>query len=574
MLDGTKLASNVWLPDSDGPLPVLLTRTPYGKDHMATYNLCVPNIFELMKNGYAVVVQECRGTFGSGGTFVPHVADADDGAETVRWLIEQEWCDGNVGSFGGSYLGLVQWHTASTGVPGFKAMSPAVTSADLYGAPWHSPGGALSLGMILWWATLMSINEAQRALESGIDHADISGDLEQLLENVANQEAVAAVTPVSEHPLIAKYLPWAIDVAIGHPDYDQTWVELSALERVSSITTSALHIGGWYDLLYGETLRAFTEMKARAGSAEAREGQRLIMGPWSHGPNGHFGFFPDRQFGPAASMEAAKLSDYQIEFFDRSLKGREDALKNAPSVRIFVMGIDQWRDESDWPLPDTTYTAYYLTGDGSANTAGGAGGLSTSEPAGDKVDSYLYDPRCPVPSLGGTLLKLDGYDGPADQRSVHSREDVLCFTTDVLDHSVEVTGPISATLHVSSSATDTDFTAKLVDIHPDGRAIILCDGIQRMRYRNSLSIPKLMTPGDIYEITIDLIATSNVFLPGHRIMLEISSSNFPRYDRNSNTGGIIADECEADMIPALNRIHRGAKHPSRITLPIINRPLP
>ncbi|WP_040699001.1 CocE/NonD family hydrolase [Nocardia vinacea] len=568
MRDGTKLATNIWLPDSDGPVPLLLMRGPYGKDMFAVYGAASPNIFELMKHGYGVAVQDCRGTFASEGTFDPHVADADDGADTVRWLVEQDWCDGNVGSFGGSYLGFVQWHTASTGVPGLKAIAPAMTSVDQYRAPWYSRGGALSLECVLGWSTVMSLNLARRAVGRGDGDP---ADMVQLAGGMADFASLTASTPVSDHPLLKKHLPWMVDVAIGHPERDETWAELSALDRVSSITTPALNIGGWYDLFYGETLRAYTEMKARAGSPEARAGQRLVMGPWSHNAAGLLGFYPDRNFGPTASLDAAQLTEAQIAFFDRWLKGREDALDDLAPVRLFVMGIDRWRDEQDWPLPDTDYTAYYLGGEGPANTGTGAGRLTTSEPTGDTTDTYLYDPRRPIPSVGGTRLNLVGYDGPLDQRPLHSRDDILCFITDVLDQPVEVTGPVTATLYVSSSAVDTDFTAKLVDVHPDGKAIILCDGIQRMRYRNSLSVPELMTPDEVYEISIDLIATSNVFLPGHRIMVEIASSNFPRYDRNSNTGGVIADEHESDMVVAVNRIHRGAEYPSRIILPIINR---
>jgi hypothetical protein len=312
-------------------------------------------------------------------------------------------------------------------------------------------------------------------------------------------------------------------------------------------------------------------MKARAGSSQARSGQRLIIGPWSHNASGMLGYYPGRDFGTAASVAAALLTEPQIAFFDRWLKGHESALDGRAPVRLFVMGIDQWRDEPDWPLPDTDYTAYYLDGTGPANSAAGAGTLSPSEPGEEFVDTYLYDPRRPVPSLGGTMMNLGGYDGPADQRPVHDRDDVLVFVSDVLDAPLEVTGPVTATLFVSSSAPDTDFTAKLVDVHPDGRAIILCEGIQRVRYRNSLAQPEPITPGTVYEIGIDLTATANVFLPGHRIMVEVSSSNFPRYDRNSNTGGIIAQEYLSDMAVAVNRIHRGPEHPSRVTLPIIHR---
>ncbi|WP_040699013.1 CocE/NonD family hydrolase [Nocardia vinacea] len=568
MRDGTKLATNIWLPESDGPLPVLLTRTSYDKDEFVTYTGPTPNIFKLVQRGYAVVVQDCRGTFASEGTFIPFMGEAEDGVDTIQWLLDQEWCDGNIGTFGGSYLGMVQWRTAATGVPGLKAMAPTVSSGDLYRTPWYSEGGALSLAITMVWATMMSLQNAQRGLKRG------DGDLNEIMQLAAELEdhvGVSMITPLIDHPLVAKHFPWPLEVVLAHPDRDELWTGLAPLDNVSSISTPALHVGGWYDLFIGETLKSFTKLSAQAGSVEAREGQYLIIGPWAHSVNGHYAIYPDRGFGLSSSMEAAMLTDSHTAFFDRWLKGHRDALDDHARVRLFVMGIDQWRDESDWPLPDTEYTDYYLDGNGPANTAAGAGILTTVEPTSNVVDTYLYDPRRPVPTLGGTTVNPGGWDGAADQRPVHGRDDVLVFTTEVLDEPLEVTGPVTATLYVTSSAVDTDFTAKLVDVHPDGRAIILTDGIQRMRYRDSLSAPELMTPGEIYEITIDLMATSNVFLPGHRIMVEISSSNFPRYDRNSNTGGAIAQEHLSDMVTATNQIHRGAEYPSRIILPIINR---
>lgn len=569
MRDGTKLATNIWRPDGAEPVPTLLVRNPYDKQAMQTYGYTSPNIFVLVESGYAVAVQDTRGVFRSEGTFVPHVDDAADGADTVAWLAEQDWCDGNIGAWGGSYLGFVQWLLAATGAPQLKAIAPSVTSADLYRAPWHTPGGALSLDTLLVWSTLMSTNELRRAMAGGsADPADMV-DMVDLVTAMADTKLLTSQTPVAEQPLISKYLPWVVDTAIGHPDRDETWTALSPLDRAGSITAPALNIGGWYDLFIGETLRAYTSMKAGGGSPAAREGQRLVIGPWSHG--NMTGFFPDRNFGMAASVQANDLTPAYVAFFDRWLRGRTEAIDEFAPVRIFVMGVDQWRDEPDWPLPDTRYTAYHLDATGPANTARGGGVLTTTEPTVDATETFLYDPRRPVPSLGGTLMKLTEYDGAADQRPVHDRADVLCFTSGPLEAPVEVTGPVTLTLFVSSSAVDTDFTAKLVDVHPDGRAIILCDGIQRMRYRNSLAAPEPMVPGEIYEIGIDMIATSNAFLPGHQILLEVSSSNFPRYDRNSNTGGVIAQEHESDMVVAVNTVHRGPEYPSRLILPIIDR---
>ncbi|GAA2667256.1 CocE/NonD family hydrolase [Streptomyces lunalinharesii] len=568
MKDGTKLATTVWRPAAQEPVPVLLMRTPYGRDGIASRATGAPNLFAMLRSGYAIALQDCRGTFASSGAFVPHADEAADGAATIDWLASQEWCSGSVGMWGASYVGMVQWQAASTGVAGLKAIAPVVTTADLYRAPWHSPGGALSLDCTLGWGTMMALNEALRAASTG---ADVTEDIAALTAMMGNRSALTEATPIAEQPILRRYLPWVVETAIGHPDRDEHWQQLAAIDAVSTISTPALHIGGWYDLFIGETLHAYREMKANAATARAREGQRLVIGPWSHNPTGFLGYSPDRSFGLTASMDAAGLTESQLAFFDSHVKGESDALDGFAPVRLFVMGIDQWRDEPDWPLPDARYTPFYLDGDGPANSAGGEGRLSAAEPVGDFADTYLYDPRRPVPSHGGTMMNMGGYDGPLDQSPLHDRDDVLVFTSEVLEEPFEVTGPVTATLFVSSSAVDTDFTAKLVDVHPDGRAIILCEGLQRMRYRNSLSAPELVVPGEVYEIEVDLIATANVFLPGHRILVEVSSSNFPRYDRNSNTGGVIAEERLADMVTATNRLHRGPEYPSRIVLPVIDR---
>jgi putative CocE/NonD family hydrolase len=276
-----------------------------------------------------------------------------------------------------------------------------------------------------------------------------------------------------------------------------------------------------------------------------------------------------------ANAMVADVTAQTIRFFDRHLRGIENGLDDEPPVRIFVMGANQWRNEQDWPLPDTQYTAYYLDSAGHANSDTGDGQLVLQSPADEASDVYLYDPHNPVATIGGQTflpgLVLGTNCGPRDRREIEGRSDVLCFSTSPLAAATEVTGPISLVLHASSSAVDTDFTGALVDVHPDGRAMILTEGILRARYRNSTREAELLEPGRTYELTIDLWATSNVFKAGHQIRLEVSSSNFPRFDRNSNTGGIIAKETEAEFIPAVNRILHGGSHPSRLVLPIIAR---
>src|SRR5580693_958180 len=560
MRDGVELATDAWIP-SVTPAPALLVRLPYGKDlpQLLAYGL-MPNIFALVEAGYAVVYQDCRGTFRSGGEFVPMLNEPADGADTVAWLARQPWCDGNIGSYGPSYLGFVQWASVSAGAP-LKAIAPAVTTTDYYTAPWYSEGGARSWHTLQSWSTQMAMVETLRQLGRGSGDPQLFGELAGMM---ADPQPHLAALPSSRQPAVEKVWPWFTQF-LSHPSRDAFWQDLSVLDRAEQVTVPALHIGGWFDIFIANTARSFTELKARSG---APDGQRLIIGPWDH--LNSTGIYPDRQFGMTGDAITQDLTGHHVRFFDRWLRGKTS--QDAP-VRIFVMGIDQWRDEPDWPLPDTSYVPYYLHGSGRANTSAGDGRLSTEAPGHSAVDTYLYDPLRPVPSLGGRLMlpSTANAAGPVDQRPVESRDDVLCFTTEVLTEPVEVTGPVSLTLYVSSTAPDTDFTGKLVDVFPDGRAIFLTDGILRVRYRNSLAEPEPLTPGEAYQISLDLSVTSNVFLPGHRIRLEVSSSNFPRFDRNTNTGGVIADESADQVAVAVNRVLHGPGYPSTLVLPVISR---
>ena len=360
---------------------------------------------------------------------------------------------------------------------------------------------------------------------------------------------------------------------LDHPSYDEFWRSCAPRERYSAITAPALNMGGWFDLFLKGTIANYLGMKAAGGSEAARGLQRLVIGPWAHGPLA--GWFPERNFGLLSGTDGMDITGLQLRWFDHLLKGEDNGVPGDKPVRIFVMGANTWREEDDWPLPDTEFVDYHLGGAGRANTAAGDGTLGVDAPADAATDVYLYDPRDPVPTVGGASflpgLFIGANAGPRDQRAVERRGDVLCYTTEPLAEPLEVTGPVEVVLLVSSSAPDTDFTAKLVDVWPDGRAESLTDGILRARYRNSLSEPVPLEPGGVYEIRVDLVATSNVFAAGHRIRLEVSSSNFPRFDRNTNTGGVIARETADEFQPALNRVHHSPSHPSRLVLPIIRR---
>ncbi len=570
MRDGVSLATDVWIPDG-GPAPTLLVRVPYGKDNMTVMSLAVnPNPFALLDAGYAVVRQDCRGTFESAGKFTPMEYEHDDGVDTIAWVRQQPWSDGTVGTYGASYLGFTQWASASRNPQGLKAIAPAVSNPDFYSA-WHDEGGALTWHNVVFWAAYMALAGNQRAVTAGAGEVQTSMTLAGVVTELLNSpNAALADSMPGGQALLAELLPWWSEW-LNHPDRDDYWHQLSPAAQFAGVSVPALHIGGWFDLFAGSTARTYTRMKAEAGSAEARTGQRLIMGPWDH--QDYTGVYYDRQFGGAADILTTEVTEAYVRFFDKWLRGRADALEGSAPVRIFVMGIDQWRDEQDWPLPDTTYVDYYLDGAGRADAAVGNGVLRSDFPSVEAADVYVYDPARPVMSVGGRLWLPAALNtvGPVDQSEIETRDDVLCYTTPVLDEPIEVTGHVSLVLHVVSSAVDTDFTGKLVDVFPDGRAIYLTDGMLRARYRNSLAEPELLEPGKVYEITLDLSVTSNVFLPGHRIRLEVSSSNFPRFDRNTNTGGNINTETLDQAVVAVNRVLHGPEHPSRLVLPVIRR---
>lgn len=569
MRDGAALATDIWIPDGP-PAPTLLVRVPYGKSSMFVLSLAVnPDIFALLDAGYVVVRQDCRGTSASEGEFIPMASEHEDGIDTIEWVRQQPWSDGVVGTYGASYLGFTQLALASQKPEGLKAIAPAVTDPDMYRA-WHS-GGALIWHNALFWATFMAAAGIQRGMAHG------EGDLARLVA-LANDSADLQASPIAkledampgDQYQLADVLSWWTDW-LRHPERGPFWDELSSSSDQGEVTVPALHIGGWFDLFAGNTAREFARMRAHAASDAVRKGHLLIIGPWDH--QEYTGLYKDRQFGPAAHIATIGLTETYLRFYDRWLRGKTAAQPAQAPVRIFVMGLDEWREEQDWPLPDTEYVDFFLDGGGKANSAAGDGVLRSVVPIADVSDCYVYDPARPVPSLGGRVWQPSALNsvGPVDQRQIEARNDVLCYTSPVLEEPIEVTGHITLVLHVASSALDTDFTGTLVDVHPDGRAIYLTDGILRARYRNSLTAPELLEPEVEYELTLDLSVTSNVFLSGHRIRLDLSSSNYPRYDRNTNTGGDINTESLEDSVVATNRVLHGPAHPSRLVLPVIKR---
>ena len=561
MRDGVTLYADVYRPDGDGPWPVLLQRTPYDKSQGRTGAL---EVMRAASHGYAVVIQDTRGRYASEGEFYPFLDEPNDGYDTVEWCAGQPWSSGKVGMFGRSYVGATQWLCAITNPPGLTCIAPGITASDYYEG-WTYQGGALAWGFALSWTMRQLTMANMGAISSRHDVPE--GTREGLLAAFNELDCTFRHQPIVELPHLKAPLAGYFYDWIRHSSSDDYWNRWKIEDHYPHITTPALHIGGWHDIFLLGTLRNYVGMREQAEDATARGGQRLIVGPWHHGPFGEISgeFF----FGLGAAGPAIDTDGIHLRWFDYWLKGEQNDTEKESPVRIFVMGSNEWRDEREWPLARTQYTDYYLHSGGKANTASGDGSLSSEAPGGEAPDVFVYDPRDPVPTHGGALCCGQSFvpGGAYDQQVIEARSDVLCYTTPVLEADVEVTGPLTVTLFASTTAADTDFTAKLVDVEPCGTARSLVDGIIRARYRQGTDESRPITPGAVEEYTIDLVATSNVFKAGHRIRLEISSSNFPRFDRNFNTTGHpwAATEC----VPALQTIHHDGQYPSRIRLPII-----
>ncbi len=535
MRDGVELCANVFRPAGPGRYSTLLVRTPYNKGADIT-----PNYRAFVERGYAVVVQDVRGRFDSKGFFNPLYQETPDGEDTLKWIAAQPWSNGNVGMFGGSYLGIVQWQLALANNPHLKAIFPTVSGWDDYLDRFYSHGGALKLGHRLLWI-------ADNWKAPGFIKPEFSRFVLHLPLRTADRAATG-----QRNDMFQK--------ALNHPAYDAFWKSLSVRERIGQIHVPVAAAGGWYDNFVESDLDAFAALRKLGRPA------RLLIGPWPHSIGSTF---TGADFGPKASVPLRTL---QLEWFDYWLKPGPDRKPPAGApLRIFVMGANLWRDEQEWPLKRTRWKPLYLSSRGNANSLDGDGMLLPRTPRGGPPDRFAYDPRNPVPTMGGAVccnVKVFPW-GPMDQRPVEKRRDVLVYDSRPLKDDLEVTGPIKVILHVSTSAPDTDFTAKLVDVFPSGHARNLTDGILRLRYRQSLEKPVVARPHEIYAIVIDAGVTSNVFRAGHRVRLEISSSNFPRFDRNANTGRPVADEKE--LRAALQSVYHDRRHPSHVLLPVIPR---
>jgi len=527
---GGELAADLFRPRTAEATPTILVRLPLARTF---YNQTAASLVAQYwaGRGYTVVIQGTRGRYGSDGPYDPLRPERSDGIDTLRWLARQPWFDGRLGMWGGSAFGHTQWVLADQVDPGPSALMIQIASTSFHDM--FYPGGAFSLGSALHWA-VQSQDEADATpadavLERGFDGFPLIEADDRALSDVG-----------------------FFDDWVSHPERDAYWTAIDGDDRAARLVAPVLLMGGWYDPFLPSQLADFARIRTAAAAHVARE-TRLVIGPWAHAFT-------------ASLPGVSELRNYRQEslapslpWFDRHLLGRRDAESELAPVRLFVMGANVWRDEQEWPLARTVYTSFYLHSGGRASSSAGDGRLELAAPSGEQpADAFVYDPRDPVPSLGGAMLGPRG--GVRLQNPVEARADVLVYSSAALERALEVTGPLELVLHVETDAVHTDFTAKLVDVHPDGSAYNVSEGVLRQRYE----------PGSPREISIELWPTSMLFRAGHRIRLEVSSSSYPRFDRNPNTGRDIASEREP--VAAHQRVRHGPDAPSRLILPVIPAP--
>jgi putative CocE/NonD family hydrolase len=545
MRDGVSLTADIYRPVSDENFPVLLERTPYDRNGAAgTAN-------ELASHGYIVVLQDTRGRYASGGEFYPFRDESFDGYDTVEWAARLARSNGKVGMFGGSYVGATQMLAAMAAPPHLISIFPYVTASEYYDG-WTYQSGALMQWFANSWTSGLATDTLRRQAEKAQSPKDWTTQLP--LETY----------PILKTPELSTVAPYFKDW-LAHERDDAYWRKWKVSDHYSEMSVLGLHGAGWHDLFLKGSIKNYQGLHENAATPDARGGQRLIIGPWAHAPTSAEGKVNDVVFGKAAVLDITATA---LKWFDYSLKGIKNEYATAAPVRLFIMGENAWRDEQEFPLKRTRYTKYYLHSVKGANSLNGDGTLTLTPPGVERRDEFDYDPMKPVPTLGGRLCCGQALPpGPTDQRPNESRPDVLVFSTPPLAEDTEVTGFISLELYASTSAVDTDFTALLVDVDANGYARFLTDGIVRARYREGSTDASTVIPGQVYKFTIDLWATANVFKAGHRIRLYVSSSNFPRFNRNLNTGEPIV--LASRSVIAHQSIYHDQTYSSALILPII-----
>lgn len=558
MRDGVSLRADVYWPDAEGPFPVLMTRTPYNKDGGENMDVALRGA----QRGFIMVNMDVRGRFGSPGEWYPFKYEINDGYDSVEWAAKLPKSDGKVAMWGGSYDGATQFLAALANPPHLAGIFPMCTASNYY-KDWAYQSGALQQYFAQSWATQLAADQ--------IDHqiANETNPMQFIATLPLGNYTPLAVPAHEAHAGLAAIDAWYLDW-ISHSSYDDYWRQWAIDADYSRIKVPVYQMGGWYDLFLYGTLANYEGVREHAGTEAARNAQRLLIVPGGHaGWGGNVGSV---NFAPGGYVDYYGV---MMDWYDSILRGQANGVAQQKPVRYFVMGKNVWADADSWPPAGARSTSYYLQSDGKANSSQGDGALSASAGASgssaeQSSDQFVEDPANPVPTLGGQLC-CDARHlsvGIQDQQKDEARQDVLVYSTPPLTQDLNVTGPVHAELYVSSTAPDTDFVAMLTDVGPDGTAHNIADGIVRMRYRDSLERASFIEAGKIYKIDVDLWATSNVFLAGHKLRLDVAGSNFPRFDRNLNTQE--SPEAGTEGVKATNRVYHDAEHPSALILPVMS----
>jgi uncharacterized protein len=549
MRDGVILYADVYRPVDEGRYPVLVSRTPYSTERFpSAYDAGV----YFSRRGYVYVFQDVRGRHESDGRWEPFFDDEKDGYDTIEWAAKQRWSNGKVGMEGGSYLGQNQWRAAQAAPPSLVTIFPSVASTSIY-HDWITLNGAWRLSFNFGWGP---VRQESRIMQNPGPHTETG------LHAIHYDEVQRHLPLATMQQLVGRnagfYNDW-----LANPDYNDYWKPLNVEEVFNKIAIPVHTFGGWFDIFSQGTLRGYVGMSHKGATEQARRGSHIVIGAWGHGSTQKTG---DIDFGPTAHVDESAL---KLRWYDSRLKGIDNGVDREPPVKLFLMGRNEWVLENEYPLARTQYRPMYFGGGGKANTDKGDGRLTWDKPGGSlPADRFRYDPNNPVPSVGGNnCCGTPTPAGPRDQRTIEGRQDVLIYTSDLLQDEIEVTGPLKVVLYASTDAVDTDFVAKLVDVHPDGTTYNMAEGMLRARYRESLSRPSLLQPGQVYRFEIDLVGTSVAFLKGHRMRVHVTSSHFPQFDRNPNTGAKFA--ATKEVRAAQQSVYHDAERPSHILLPVI-----
>ena len=565
MRDGVKLAGDIYRPDDGKPHPTLVNIQPYDNDmFLVTHELLFSPLIAAQK-GYAVLSVESRGRAGSEGEWRPYGDEGHDAYDVIEWAAKQPWSDSNIGLYGACALGLAAIQGAVAAPPHLKAVFAYMTATNFHSGWTYSAGGAFELGFQMSWVWKILARDTLSRL--GLGSEELAKANQKLMDAAADVNGSASFLPLIDFP------PYQNGAApywrewLSHPSYDDFWKRVDNVANAGKIKVPVMHLSAWYDTC----VKGHIDLDAalhKLTDPSIRDQHRMIIGPTDHSAyyNKRPTYAGQRDFGPPAMTGPDVLAAVVFDWFGHYLRGEEKNLLRENSVRYYHMGENVWKEAAQWP-PKHSIQSWYLHSAGRANSRFGDGTLDPHSPITEPADSFIYDPMNPVPTTGGRSM-IDVPTGVENQIKVEERQDILVYTSARLAEPLSLTGPVSVTLYASSDAEDTDFTAKLVDVEEDGYCANIAEGIIRARYRNGSDKEVFLNPGEITEFTIDLWDIAHTFKTNHQLRLEISSSNFPRFDRNLNSKVTPAHGSAKDVRKAVQQVFHNEKNPSRLNLPV------